>query len=142
MNRDPPILVTAGVTIRDGKVLVAKRNKGSHLEGLWEFPGGKLEPNESPEECLAREFREELGVDIQVGKILEVVYHRYPEKNVLLLFYSSDLVEGEPKPLDVAELAWVPKVDLLELDWVPADIPFVKRLMGSGPKWRQPVENF
>lgn len=123
-----PIIVTAGVLIRDGNVLVAKRNEGSHLEGLWEFPGGKLESNESPEDCLAREFREEIGVEIEVGTILEVVYHRYPEKNVLLLFYSCRLRSGEPKPLDVAELAWTPKADLLDLDWVPADRPFVKRL--------------
>lgn len=123
-----PIIVTAGVVIRGDKILVAKRNEGTHLEGLWEFPGGKLEPNESPQECLAREFQEELGVEVEVGSILEVVYHRYPEKNVLLLFFSCKLLHGEPEPVDVAELAWIPKADLLALDWVPADIPFVRRL--------------
>ena len=131
MDSHSPIIVTAGVLIRDGDVLVAKRNEGAHLEGLWEFPGGKLEQNESPEDCLAREFREELGVDIEVGTILEVVFHRYPEKNVLLLFYSCRLLGGDPEPLDVAELAWTPKADLLDLDWVPADRPFVKRLSGE-----------
>lgn len=128
MAEHVPLIVTAGVVIRDNNVLVAKRNAGSHLEGLWEFPGGKLEPNESPQECLAREFHEELGVDIEVRSILEVVFHRYPEKTVLLLFYACELRGGEPKPLDVAELAWIPKADLLQLEWVPADIPFVRRL--------------
>lgn len=123
-----PILVTAGVLIRDGKVLVARRKTGSHLEGLWEFPGGKLDPGESPEEGLARELREELGVEVRVGKILEVVYHRYPEKEVLLSFYSCELVDGEPRALDVKEVAWVKTSDLPQLDWVPADIPFVERL--------------
>ena len=123
-----PIIVTAGVVVRDGKVLVAKRKKGSHLEGLWEFPGGKLEPNESPEECLARELKEELGVGVRVGKVQEVVYHRYPEKNVLLLFYACELVDGEPQPLDVEEMAWVTPTELLKLDWVPADRCFALKL--------------
>jgi 8-oxo-dGTP diphosphatase len=127
-----PIIVTAGVVIRDDEVLVAKRKTGSHLEGLWEFPGGKLEPNESPEECLARELKEELGVEIRVENIQEVVYHRYPEKNVLLLFYACELVYGEPRPLDVAEMAWVNRRELAELDWVPADIAFVEKLRQAG----------
>ena len=107
MSERTPVVVTAGVVIRDEHVLVARRKMGSHLEGLWEFPGGKLEPNESPEESLAREFKEELGVEVRVGRILEVVYHRYPEKNVLLLFYACELMNGEPQPLDVEEVAWV-----------------------------------
>jgi 8-oxo-dGTP diphosphatase len=123
-----PIIVTAGVVVRDGEVLVARRNAGSHLEGLWELPGGTLEPQESPKECLACEFREELGVTIEVGPILEVVFYRYPEKTVLLLFYACELLDGDPEPVDVAEVAWIPKADLLELDWVPADILFVSRL--------------
>lgn len=123
-----PIVVTAGVVVRDGKVLVAKRKTGSHLEGLWEFPGGKLEPNESPEECLARELKEELGVGVRIGKVQEVVYHRYPEKNVLLLFFACELVDGEPQPLDVEEMAWVKPSDLPKLDWVPADLSFVEKL--------------
>jgi 8-oxo-dGTP diphosphatase len=123
-----PIIVTAGVVVRDGKVLVAKRKKGSHLEGLWEFPGGKLEPNESPEECLARELKEELGVDVRIGDIQKVVYHRYAEKTVLLLFYACELTNGTPQPLEVEEMAWVKRSELLELEWVPADIRFVRKL--------------
>ena len=92
MSEQLPIVVTAGVVVRNGSILVARRKSGSHLEGLWEFPGGKLEPNESPEECLAREFKEELGVEISVDRISEVVFHRYPEKTVLLLFYSCRII--------------------------------------------------
>ncbi len=128
MSERVPFVVTAGVVVRNGRVLVARRKPGSHLEGLWEFPGGKLEPNESPEESLARELREELGVEIQVERILEVVFHRYPEKNVLLLFYSCRLIRGEPRPLDVAELAWVSRSELPNLDWVPADVAFARKL--------------
>jgi 8-oxo-dGTP diphosphatase len=128
MSEHFPLLVTAGVVFRDGCILVARRKTGSHLEGLWEFPGGKLKPNEAPEESLIREFREELGVEIRVGRILDVVFHRYPEKSVLLLFYACELVEGEPRPLDVMELAWVKRADLPGLDWVPADVAFIRKL--------------
>ncbi len=128
MDGRDPILVTAGVLIRNGRVLVARRKAGSHLAGFWEFPGGKLEPGESPEECLARELREELGVSVRVGRILEAIYHRYPEKSVLLLFYACELTDGEPRALDVAEVAWVRKAELLDLDWVPADVAFIEKL--------------
>jgi 8-oxo-dGTP diphosphatase len=123
-----PILVTAGVVIRENRVLVARRKAGSHLEGLWEFPGGKLEPGESPDDCLVRELHEELGISVRVGRILDTVYHRYPEKNVLLLFYECELIDGEPQALDVAEVAWVGRSELSDLDWVPADVAFVERL--------------
>jgi 8-oxo-dGTP diphosphatase len=132
MSERFPLLVTAGVVFHDGHVLVARRKTGSHLEDLWEFPGGKLEPNEAPEEGLVREFREELGVEIRVGRILDVVFHRYPEKNVLLFFYACELVEGEPRPLDVKELDWVKPEDLPRLDWVPADVAFIRKLAEAG----------
>jgi 8-oxo-dGTP diphosphatase len=128
MDERDPILVTAGVVIREGRVLVARRKAGSHLGGLWEFPGGKLEPGESPEECLARELREELGISVRVGRVLETVYHRYPEKNVLLLFYACQITGGEPQALDAANVAWVRRAELSDLEWVPADVTFVERL--------------
>ena len=125
------IRVTAAIMIKDERVLIAQRHPDDFMGGKWEFPGGKLEPDESPEESLARELQEELGVEIRVGKILEVVYHRYPEKNVLLLFYTCELINGEPQPLEVEEVAWVSTRDLPQLDWVPADIPLVRRLWGG-----------
>jgi 8-oxo-dGTP diphosphatase len=122
------VLVAAAVLERDGKVLAARRKKGSHLEGHWEFPGGKIEPDESPEECLVRELAEEIGVRVRSRGILEVVFHRYPEKNVLLLFYRCDLLGGEPRAIECDEVRWVASEDLTSLDWAPADIPFVRRL--------------
>jgi len=121
-------VVAAGVLEREGKILAAKRKRGSHLEGYWEFPGGKLEPDESPEECLRRELAEEIGVLVRPREILEVVFHRYPEKSVLLLFYRCDLLEGEPRPIECDEVRWVSLADLPALDWAPADVPFVRRL--------------
>jgi 8-oxo-dGTP diphosphatase len=122
------VLVAAGVLEREGTILAARRKRGSHLEGHWEFPGGKLEPDESPEDCLVRELAEEIGVRVRPQEILEVVFHRYPEKSVLLLFYRCDLLEGEPQPIECDELRWVALADLPSLDWAPADVPFVQRL--------------
>ena len=122
------VLVAAGVLERDGAILAARRKRGSHLEGRWEFPGGKIEDGESPEECLVRELAEEIGVVVRPSGILEVVFHRYPEKSVLLLFYRCELVEGEPRAIECDEVRWIGRADLPSLDWAPADIPFVRRL--------------
>ena len=131
MSQEAPLIVTAAVITRDDRVLVTRRKKDSHLGGQWEFPGGKMEPGESPEESLVRELQEELGVEIEVAHILEVVFHRYPERDVLLLFYSCELLDGEPWPVDVEEVAWVSRPELPHLDWVPADVPFVDWLVES-----------
>lgn len=88
-----PLIVTAGVLRSGDSVLIARRSSGP-LAGLWEFPGGKLEPAESPEACLARELREELGLEVEVGDIFAVVYHPYPGRPVLLLAYSCRLCGG------------------------------------------------
>ena len=125
------VLVAAGVLEREGKTLAAKRKSGSHLEGHWEFPGGKIEPNESPEDCLVRELAEEIGVLVVPRGILDVVFHRYPEKSVLLLFYRCELLEGDPRPIECDEVRWVDLADLPSLDWAPADVPFVRKLAES-----------
>ena len=122
------VLVAAGVLERGGRILAARRKKGTHLEGHWEFPGGKIEPDESPEECLVRELSEEIGVRVRPRKIREVVFHRYPGKSVLLLFYDCELLEGEPRPLECDEVRWIALEDLPSLDWAPADVAFVRRL--------------
>lgn len=124
----PSLIVAAGVLERDDHVLAAKRMRGSHLEGHWEFPGGKLEPGESPEECLERELREELGILVEPRRVLDVVFHRYPERSVLLLFYRCRLREGVPRALECDEVLWVPRVELGALRWAPADLDFVRRL--------------
>lgn len=121
-------IVAAGVVEREQEVLAAKRMRGSHLEGHWEFPGGKLEPGESPEQCLERELREELGVRVAPGRVLDVVFHRYPERSVLLLFYRCRLLEGVPRAIQCAEVRWVPRTRLGAFRWAPADLAFVQRL--------------
>lgn len=123
-----PVVVAAAVIVREGRVLLTRRTDGQHLAGMWEFPGGKLEPGESPEETLVRECREECGIEIEVGEILDVTHHRYPEKEVLLLFYRCVLLEGEVQNLQVADHAWVAPPDLDRYELPPADHRVVARL--------------
>jgi 8-oxo-dGTP diphosphatase len=130
------MIVAAGVVTWNEKILVARRRAGAHLEGLWEFPGGKLQRDESPEECLVRELEEELGVRVRAGRVLEVIHHRYPDRAVLLLFYACELIEGEPRPLGCEEIRWLDRDELETLEWVPADLPFVRRLAAGSPASR------
>ena len=102
-----PVIVVAAVCIEGARVLLTQRPAGLHLAGSWEFPGGKLEPGESPEEALAREIREECGVEIEVGDALDVTYWRYPKKSGLLLFYRVRITRGEVQHIGVSDHAWV-----------------------------------
>lgn len=121
-------VVVAAVIVRDGRVLLTRRLEGQHLAGLWEFPGGKLEGGESPEEALVRECREECGIEVEVGEIVDVTYHRYPEKDVLLLFYRCELRAGEVRHLQVADHAWVAPSELDDYPLPPADERVIARI--------------
>ena len=91
LNPQPITEVSAALIFRDGKLLITQRHAEAHLGGLWEFPGGKREPDETFEQCLVREIREELGVEISVGELFESVTHAYPEKTVHLKFFVCHL---------------------------------------------------
>jgi A/G-specific adenine glycosylase len=110
--KGPHYIVTAAVMWKDGKVLLAKRPSKGLLGGLWEFPGGKVEPQESLQDCLAREIREELGVAVRVGEQLGTYKHAYTHFSITLHAFFCDLQEGEPRPVQAAELAWVARSDL------------------------------
>ncbi|MGB8330360.1 MAG: 8-oxo-dGTP diphosphatase MutT [Polyangiales bacterium] len=124
-----PVVVAAAVIIDNGRVLLTRRAEGQHLAGLWEFPGGKLEDGESPEEALVRECREECGIEVQVEQILDVTHHRYPAKDVLLLFYRCALRAGEVRHLQVADHAWVAPAELGDYPLPPADEGVVARIV-------------
>lgn len=123
----PIIVVAAAVIERDGAFLVTRRQQGVHLEGFWEFPGGKCDPGESHADCLARELREELAVDTAIGAELLTTTHRYPERSVELHFLRCDL-RGEPTPQQGQEMRWVPRADLQRLTFPPADMELIARL--------------
>lgn len=122
------IVVAAAVVIEDGRVLLTRRVDGQHLAGMWEFPGGKLEEGEAPEAAVIRECREECGIEVEVTDILDVTRHRYPEKDVLLLFYRCELRAGEVQHLQVADHAWVAPSELDSYPLPPADERVVQRI--------------
>jgi 8-oxo-dGTP diphosphatase len=126
------VVVSAGVVIERDVVLVSRRKKGTHLAELWEFPGGKVESGESPQAALARELREELGIEVLVGDPVEVTFHRYPEKDVLLLFFLARRAPGSPEPeaRDVAAWRWASDGDLDPRDFPPADVAVLEKVRG------------
>jgi 8-oxo-dGTP diphosphatase len=124
-------LVVAAL-VRDGtKILMSRRRADQPMPGLWEFPGGKVEPGEAPTTALVRELREELGCAITVGRIHEVVFHAYDEFDLYMLVYAAAITGGTPHAVDVAEVAWVEAARLPELDLLPADYPLARALAGG-----------
>lgn len=123
-----PLLVTAAIIMDRQRVLLTRRSERGSYPGLWEFPGGKVEAGESPEQALARELAEELGVGICVGDIYQVVYHRYPWGPVLILAYLSRIVQGAIRNQQVADHCWVAAHELDRFQILPADQPIRERL--------------
>jgi 8-oxo-dGTP diphosphatase len=129
--------VAAALIFRGGRLLIAQRPAGSHLAGLWEFPGGKREPNETWEECLRRELREELEVDAAVEGLFEEVEFQYPEKRIRLRFYIAKLVKGEPVAKGCADVRWVDRAGLSAHAFPPADEALLERLRGAADLWER-----
>jgi len=130
------LLVSAAVLIEEGRVLLSQRKRGTHLSGAWEFPGGKVEAGEDPRDALVRELLEELGIEVTVHEILEATFHRYPDRTVLLLFFTArrTAASGDPQTLDVAAWRWAPAAELDSLQFPPADgaiVSRVRNLLGS-----------
>ena len=126
-------IVAAGIVIERGRVLVSRRKQGSHLAGLWEFPGGKVEAGEDPRGGLRRELEEELGIRTRIGEIVDVAFHRYEDadKSVLLLFFEAFREEGSPEPtaIDVAEVAWRGPDGLTSAAFPPADVAVLAKVL-------------
>lgn len=128
-------LVVAGLIIGDDmRVLITQRRADQALPLQWEFPGGKVEPGEAPEAALVRELREELGVEVAVGRIWDVLFHAYPDFDLVMLVYACRIVRGTPAPVEVADLVWVARSELPGAwDILPADRPLIDRLVKEGP---------
>ena len=124
------ITVVAAVIERDARFLVTRRPTGVHLAGLWEFPGGKIDPDESHDAALKRELREELDADIEVGELTFATTHDYADRNVALYFYRCTLL-GSLRPLLGQEMRWVARPELPLLGFPPADAQLIERLTKS-----------
>ena len=129
-----PIEVAAGLVFRGGRLLITQRLPGSHLGGLWEFPGGKREPGETYEECLRRELREELGIEVVVVELVESIAHDYPEKSVHLKFYRCRWQRGRPRPVGCHDLKWIAADEIPRYAFPAADMRLLDRLRRS-PEW-------
>ena len=125
------IVVTAAIIENAGLILAARRGKGKHLAGFWEFPGGKLENDESPENCLARELKEEFDVDVSVGAFFDESTHDYGDKVIRLLAYKVTLNSGELKLIDHDKIIWLAPEYLGSVKWAPADIPLVEKYQSA-----------
>lgn len=130
-----PIAVAAGLIFKNGKLLVTQRPSGSHLAGLWEFPGGKCEEAETMPECLQRELHEELGVVVNVRECVETLEHAYPEKVVQLSFFRCELVMGEPTGKEGQALAWIGIDELGDYEFPAADVRLLEKLKSNLEWW-------
>ena len=122
------VRVTAAVLEKDGRIFIARRGAGDPLAGKWELPGGKVEKGESPEQCLARELREEFNLSVVVGECLGTSTYRYDHTAIELLVYRVTWVRGTPTALVHAEFRWAAPGELKRYAFAPADIPFVTKL--------------
>lgn len=122
------IEVVGAVIIQDGRIFAAKRGKGKSMAGFWEFPGGKIEPGESPQAALARELKEELRIEAEVGEFVVTTRHDTGDVVVELSTYVCELVSGTPILTEHEEVRWVAANKLSYLTWAPADIPTVELL--------------
>jgi 8-oxo-dGTP diphosphatase len=132
MKKRLPLLVSAGIILRGGRILIGQRRKDGRHSLKWEFPGGKVEHGESPQQALVRELAEELRIDAKVGIELARYEHEYATgSRVHLLFFVVDEFSGEPEALVFEQICWVDLTGLLSVDFLAGDLDFVRRLAGG-----------
>jgi mutator protein MutT len=132
---EAPIEVAAGLVFREGKLLITRRSAGGHLGGFWEFPGGKREPGETFEQCLHRELREELGIEVQIVSLIEDILHHYPDRTVRIRFFRCRWLRHEPKPILCDSLVWITAAQLSDYPFPAADARLLDKLRHSPEMW-------
>ena len=132
MDKSGVVNVTAAIIIEEGRVLITQRPPGGRHPGAWEFPGGKVEPGETPEKCLARELSEELGIVVTVGEKLAEVRYAYHDLEIDLLAFRCDIASGRPQNIGCSAHGWVALEDLDCFDLLPPDREVAERLIQQG----------
>ena len=122
------LFVVAALIERRGRILLSQRRADQSWGLHWEFPGGKVESGENPRDALVREAREELGCLVRVGDVVEVVFHAYPDFDLVMPVYRTTIVRGVARAVEVAAISWVPRALLATMTMPPADIPLAKKL--------------
>ena len=125
------IAVVGAVIVKDGRILCARRGREGALAGMWEFPGGKVETDETPRGALIREIDEELGCEIAVGEEVTTTAYPYDFATIVLTTFWCELISGTPRLTEHEEVRWLPRESLLDLEWAPADIPAVDIIVRS-----------
>ena len=137
MAMERMIEVAAAIVENDqGQILIARRKPGNSQGGLWEFPGGKLEPSESPEACLVRELQEEMGIEIVPYALFGVNEHDYENICIKLIAYLAKYSHGEIRLTDHDDYRWVERWELRDFEWAPADVGFVEKLKSEINEYR------
>ncbi|MBV9865297.1 MAG: 8-oxo-dGTP diphosphatase MutT [Abitibacteriaceae bacterium] len=125
--------IAIAIVWRDGKVLVTKRpDDADHLPGLWEFPGGKCDDGELPSACAMREVQEEVGIAVKIVGEHEPVIHTYPERRITLHSFDCAITQGEPQPLQAADLRWLAPHELSDHDFPAANAQLLQKITGIG----------
>ncbi len=127
------VKVAAAILEKEGKFLITRRHRHSHLGHLWEFPGGKLEVGETPQDCIIRECKEEIGLEIRPLHLYREVEHCYPEVSVHLYFFICQIISGKAKALDCAGIAWASPEELKNYEFPDADLQLIEDLSRKTP---------
>jgi len=129
LQKLPYVVVAAAILQREGKILLTRRRLDAYQGGLWEFPGGKREADETLEQCLRRELKEEIDIEICDVRPFYTLHHRYPEKEVELNIFTCSIHQGEPKAIECIEMAWVHRHELSSYEFPTADQPVLQKIL-------------
>jgi 8-oxo-dGTP diphosphatase len=121
-----PVSVTCAIIYHKDKILAVKRPKHKHQGGKWEFPGGKIEPDETPADCIVREIMEELSVEIEITRQLTEIRHCYPDKEIVLIPFLCEIKSGEIILKEHEDAVWIKKDEITNLDWAAADLKVIE----------------